>query len=195
LEILEVTVADNPLRAELIRSNRKSMGIQVYADGRVVVRAPNRIAKREVIRFLEKHEAWIRDKQQTLRARAMQKQQVRAQYEIPTYESLTTGDKNRIRAHFMERLEWYAPRMGVTYHRVSIRNQKGRWGSCSSQGNLNFNYRLHYLPQELMDYVVVHELAHRIHMEHSYEFWEVVRKYNPDYKNSQKKLKEIGIEA
>jgi hypothetical protein len=97
--------------------------------------------------------------------------------------------------HFLERLRLYAPRMGVTYNRVTIRNQKGRWGSCSAKGNLNFNYRLHYLPEELMDYVVVHELAHRIHMDHSAAFWAVVEAYDPDYRNCQKRLREIGIEV
>ena len=79
----------------------------------------------------------------------------------------------------MERLQLYAPQMGVSYNRVTIRNQKGRWGSCSSKGNLNFNYRLHYLLQELMDYVVVQELAHRFEMNHSARFWNIVGKYDP----------------
>lgn len=95
----------------------------------------------------------------------------------------------------MERLQLYAPQMGVSYNRVTIRNQKGRWGSCSSKGNLNFNYRLHYLPQELMDYVVVHELAHRLEMNHSARFWNIVGKYDPKYREHQKMLTEIGINS
>jgi hypothetical protein len=171
------------------------MALQVFADERIVVRAPNRIAKKDVQRFLQEHEEWIYQKQQTLRTRVRKKQEARAQYEIPAYEDLSDMEKCRIRVHFLERLRLYAPRMGVTYNRVTIRNQKGRWGSCSSKGNLNFNYRLHYLPQELMDYVVVHELAHRIYMDHSSAFWEMVEKYNPDYKNCKLRLKEIGIDG
>ena len=76
---------------------------------------------------------------------------------------------------------------------ITIRNQKRRWGSCSSKGNLNFNYRLHYLPQELMDYVVVHELAHRLEMNHSARFWNIVGQYDPKYREHQKQLTEIGI--
>ena len=94
----------------------------------------------------------------------------------------------------MERLKHFAPLMGVNYEKVTIRNQKGRWGSCSSKGNLNFNYRLHYLPQELMDYVVVHELSHRVYMNHSPEFWALVQRYMPNYKECQRKLREIGIQ-
>ena len=94
----------------------------------------------------------------------------------------------------MQRLMYYAPKIGVTFERVAIRNQKGRWGSCSSKGNLNFNYRLHYLPQELMDYVVVHELSHRIHMNHSRDFWALVGQYDKDYKQHQTELRNIGID-
>ena len=74
-----------------------------------------------------------------------------------------------------------------------MRNQKTRWGSCSSQGNLNFNNRLLLVPEELVDYVVVHELAHRKEMNHPNAFWNVVEKYMPDYKERRKKLREYHI--
>ena len=83
--------------------------------------------------------------------------------------------------------------MGITFGRITVRNQKTRWGSCSEKGNLNFNYLLYFLPEELLDYVVVHELAHRRHMNHSGEFWAEVGKYFPEYKECRKKLKKIGI--
>ena len=92
------------------------------------------------------------------------------------------------------RVQHYASLIGVTYGRITIRNQRSKWGSCSSKGNLNFNYRLHYLPQELMDYVVVHELAHRVYMNHSDKFWALVERYIPDYKECQRRLREIGIQ-
>lgn len=82
--------------------------------------------------------------------------------------------------------------MGVTYGRISIREQKTRWGSCSSKGNLNFNWRLIFAPEEVVDYIVVHELAHRKEMNHSRAFYDVVASVLPDYKVQEKWLKENG---
>ncbi len=186
--------SEGDFSVEFVRSTRKTVALQVYADGRIVVRAPKRILERDVVSFVEAHTDWILKKRQELTKRRQGKQKQREQYDIPDYETLDAAQKNGIRMHFLERLEWYAPLMGVTYQRVTIRNQKGRWGSCSTKGNLNFNYRLHYLPQELMDYVVVHELAHRVYMNHSPEFWALVERFMPDYKVCQKTLRNIGIQ-
>ena len=76
---------------------------------------------------------------------------------------------------------------------ITIRNQKTRWGSCSSKGNVNFNYQLYYMPRELMDYVIIHELSHRRHMNHSAEFWQEVEKYCKTYRECRKKLRDYEI--
>ncbi len=80
-----------------------------------------------------------------------------------------------------KRVEYYAKKIGVTYGRITIRNQKTRWGSCSSKGNLNFNCLLMLTPPETIDSVVVHELCHRKHMNHSPAFYKEVYKAYPDY--------------
>ena len=194
-ESIHVKTTEQDYEIELIRSNRRSIALQVYPDGRIVCRAPRRATKREIIRFLDAHADWIAGAWEKLQKRIEAKKSRSAAYEIPAYESLTAAMRREIQAHFMERLQLYAPQMGVSYNRVTIRNQKGRWGSCSSKGNLNFNYRLRYLPQELMDYVVVHELAHRLEMNHSARFWNIVGKYDPKYREHQKMLTEIGINS
>ena len=93
-----------------------------------------------------------------------------------------------------ERVAYYAEKVGVTYGRITIRNQKTRWGSCSSKGNLNFNCLLMLAPPEVMDSVVVHELCHLKQMNHSKKFYDEVLRVMPDYRARQKWLKEHGAE-
>lgn len=177
----------------IIRSKRKTLALQVTGNSDVIVRAPQQITRREAELFVQKNAEWIKRTRREMELRCERQKKMAEEYRIPDYTSLTPMEKNKIRRHIMERLKLYAPQMGVKFARVTVRDQKTRWGSCSSKGNLNFNYRLHYLPQELMDYVVVHELAHRIHMNHSREFWEVVAAFDADYKEHRKRLKEIRI--
>ena len=95
---------------------------------------------------------------------------------------------NAIKEKFTTRVQYYCNIMGVSVNRISIKDQKTRWGSCSSKGNVNFNYKLYYMPQALMDYVIVHELSHRKYMNHSDLFWNEVGKYCPEYRMYRKEL-------
>lgn len=176
----------------VIRSKRKTMALQVGLDGTVVARVPNRVAKKEVLRFLDSHAAWIAAAKKKMARRQQEKQAYRSPYEIPAYDSLSKREKDEIQAHFMQRLMYYAPKIGVTFERVAIRNQKGRWGSCSSKGNLNFNCLLMLTPPEVLDSVVVHELCHRKEMNHSEKFYSEVLRVFPDYWKWDKWLKENG---
>lgn len=172
------------IKYELIRSRRKSLSLQVKMDGSVVVRSPQRLAKYRVDKFVEDHEEWIIAQQKKV-----------AQYQenvhVITDEERREGIE-RAKQIFPERVAYFATRMGVSYNRITIREQKTRWGSCSSAGNLNFNWKLVLLPSELLDYVVVHELAHRKEMNHSARFWAVVEKELPDYMERREKLKKLG---
>jgi predicted metal-dependent hydrolase len=82
---------------------------------------------------------------------------------------------------------------GFVYSRVSIKNQKTRWGSCSKKGNLNFNYKIARLPENLLDYLIVHELCHLKEMNHSRNFWNLVGQTIPDYKNLRRQLRNFGM--
>lgn len=91
---------------------------------------------------------------------------------------------------FNERTLYYANKIGIEYNKISIKNQKTRWGSCSSKKNLNFNFRLIMAPKEILDYIIIHELCHLIHFNHSKEYWETVEKYMPDYIERKTMLKD-----
>lgn len=95
-------------------------------------------------------------------------------------------------ADIPRRVEKYAPLVGVRVGRITIRNQVSRWGSCSAQGNLNFNCLLMLCPEEVRDYVVVHELCHRKQLNHSPAFWAEVERVLPGYKEQYRWLKENG---
>ncbi len=93
-----------------------------------------------------------------------------------------------------ERLQYYAPRLGVEFGRVAIRDQRTRWGSCSSKRNLNFNWKLIMAPPEALNYVVIHELCHLIEFNHSPRFWRLVEGQMPECEFWKKWLKEHGKE-
>ena len=111
--------------------------------------------------------------------RLLKKMRPRVRRKMPTREYLKYKEMARVVIH--ARLEYFAPICGVTYGRVAIRNQRKRWGSCSSLGNLNFSYRVAFLPDELRDYVIVHELCHLKELNHGPAFWAAVRAVLPDY--------------
>lgn len=171
------------------RSDRKTIGLEVKSDGEILVRAPRLMPEREVEKFIEKYKGWLTDKVRLARTRRNEIEEKR----FPKERELAKEERKVIARKLAERVQLYSEKMNISYGNITIRNQKTRWGSCSSKGNLNFNYRLYYLPEELLDYVVVHELAHRRHMNHSKGFWEEVEKYMPDYKERRKRLKEIHI--
>ena len=115
----------------------------------------------------------------------------KCKYNFTPFEELTREQVRDLRDKFLYKIKYYAGIMGVNYKKVTVKNQKTRCGSCSSKGNLNFNYKLYFLPDRLMDYVIVHELAHLRHMNHSEAFWKEVEKYYPNYKECRKELKEL----
>lgn len=102
--------------------------------------------------------------------------------------------RNAAKEYFPKRVAYYHTFTGGNYTSITIRDQRSRWGSCSSRGTLSFNYRLMFAPPKVLDYVVVHELCHLTHMNHSKDFWNMVTGIMPDYKVYKQWLKEHGHE-
>lgn len=114
--------------------------------------------------------------------------------EAARLETLEKRMRAKARAKIGSRVAYYHRLTGGRYTSVTIRDQKTRWGSCSSLGTLSFNYRLIFAPPEILDYVVVHELCHLTHMNHSKDFWNMVGSILPDYKARRQWLREHGQE-
>ncbi len=179
--------ADDDIRVYVVRSRRKTVSAEIDKDLSVLVRAPLRMSEREIKEFLRKNEDWVR------KHRDKRREQMEESKDIPklTGQELRTLAEEA-RRDIPPRVQRYAAMMGVSYGRITIRNQKTRWGSCSSKGNLNFNCLLMLAPEEHRDYVIVHELCHRRQMNHSKRFWAEVERILPDYRQSVIWFKENG---
>ena len=176
----------NNIPVNIFKSRRKTISCTIK-DGTVEVRAPYRMSEAQIRDFLEKHRAWIEktlEKDRKLKA------------ELKNLPTITFEDikvlAEKAKEVIPERVRYYAGKIGVTYGRITIRNQKTVWGSCTAKGNLNFNCLLMLTPPEVLDSIVVHELCHRKHMNHSTEFYTEVLRVYPDYRKWEKWLKENG---
>ena len=172
----------------LVRSSRKTLAVQIRADGTVIARAPLRMPKDRILCFLSEKASWIRMQQGKMQERENMRQQARIHLDAAQEKEL----RERAKSVLAQRTAYFARQVGVTYGRITVRDQKTRWGSCSQTGNLNFNFRLILAPSEVLDYVVVHELCHRRQMNHSAQFWQEVAQVLPDYRKRKAWLTENG---
>lgn len=171
------------IKYSIIHSKRKTMALQITRDGQVVVRCPMRMPDSKAREFAESHRAWIESNYKKVQERISSKP-VFTEQEVKAY-------REQARKILTEKTSRWAEKMGVDYGRIAIRQQATRWGSCSVKGNLNYNWKLVLLPEELQDYVVVHELAHRREMNHSPRFWSIVEREIPDYLSRRRQLREF----
>ena len=171
----------------VIRSRRKTLSMQVKGDGQVEIRAPLRTSDAEIRRFLETHRRWLEKHLQKAQALQQAKAGVRKLTAAETAEL-----KKKAKRILPERVAYWAPLIGVRPGRIAVRCQKTRWGSCSTKGNLNFNCLLMLAPEDVIDYIVVHELCHLKHMNHSKRFYAEIEKVLPDYRQHQQWLKDNG---
>jgi len=185
--------ANHSNQYHIVRSKRKTIAILVREDGSVEVRAPFFVSNAQILRFIESKQSWIAKKQ----AEALQRLAATPVL-TPQQEELVRRTEKKLRTaaknYIPYRVEHFHQLTGGHYTKISIRDQKSRWGSCSSSGSLSFNYRLMMAPASVLDYVVVHELCHLTHLNHSKQFWNMVESILPDYRTCEKWLKEHGQE-
>ncbi len=172
---------------EIVRSRRKTLSADIEPDGRVIVRAPMKMPLSDITRFL------------TEKSRLIEKhvlKRIAENEKLSETRPFTPEEIQKMADTAMDiiprRVEYFAKLMGITYSRITIRNQKTRWGSCTAAGNLNFNCLLVMTPPEVLDSVVVHELCHRLHPDHSKAFYDAVYKVFPEYDRCDRWLKENG---
>ena len=171
---------------EIIRSSRKTLALEITRDGQLKVRAPYKVSRKEIQNFVKSKESWIFKHLKRI-------EETKAEQPEPLSSEEIEKLVQKALQVLPEKVEHYARIIGVTYGRITIRNQKTRWGSCGSKGNLNFNCQLMRLPEELQDYVVVHELCHRKEMNHSSDFWKEVEYIMPDYQERRARRKQVRV--
>jgi len=171
------------LEYELRRHARaKRANITMHPGGRVVVTIPSSATERAATTLIRGQQPWIK--------RNLEKVKARDVIHLP---KVLTSHKKEVRSILSARVKHFNGYYNFSFNRITIRNQKTLWGSCSQNKNLNFNARLIHLPYYLRDYVVVHELCHLKELNHSKEYWRLVGNLVPRYKECEKKLKRFVI--
>lgn len=170
----------------VLRSRRKTLSLELTRDGRLVVRAPLTMPESRIATIIREKQDWI--------ARTARKiAQSNSANPLPVF---TTQQMQALwqdaEADMIPRVTQFAEQLGVSCQKIGFGFQKTRWGSCSAAGNLRFNCLLMCSPPKIRDYVVVHELCHRKHMNHSAPFWQEVARVYPDYRTARRWLRENG---
>lgn len=166
----------------LIRARRRTMSLQLDRDGRAVVRAPYGVKKEFIDRFVAEHEGWL--------ARAREKQQNRRLAHPEPTDEERKALLAQAREYLSMRVDYWSAIMGLAPAGIKITSARTRFGSCSGKNSICFSWRLMQYPPEAIDYVVVHELAHIRHHDHSPAFYALIERYMPDWRERMKLLKE-----
>lgn len=182
----EIILKGSKIKYELKKSRRASrMRLCVQAGGNLTVTMPNNFSMDKIESFIVQKTDWILVKIGLMKKRKYN----------PVFHRYS---KREYKKHKIKALELAKKKVsefngiyGFEYNRISIRNSRSRWGSCSEKKNLNFNYKIIFLPEDLLNYIVVHELCHIGEMNHSKRFWNLVEKVVPDYREMRKRMRKI----
>lgn len=165
---------------EIKYSDRKTISLYIK-EAKLIVRAPRGVSIKRIEEMIKAHFSWIE--------KNIQKQKKRAEEHPPLTDEEIKARRKNAREILTRKTEYFANIMGLKYGRITITGAKGRFGSCSSKGNIAYSYRLIEYPEAAIDYVVVHELAHLLEMNHSKRFYAIIEKILPDYKERIRLLK------
>lgn len=164
----------------------RRMRLAIYCDGNFVVTVPKNMSESVVEQFIINKSKWIIDKLEYFKSFSGQEINKNTKKDYTEY-------KEQALALTQRRIEYFSKVYGFKFNKINIKNQKTRWGSCSRKGNLNFNYKIVFLPKKLADYIIIHELCHLKEFNHSHKFWNLVAEIIPDYLEIRNELKKIGL--
>lgn len=183
----QININNQDLTYTLRRSFRaRRIRLTVSRDGAIIVTIPIGIQETVAQRFIAEKMNWISKKVKYFRDHPTAPVIRRTRQDYLQH-------KEQARQIISELVNRYCTDYGFKFKSISIRNQKTCWGSCSRRGNLNFNYRLIFLPERTQEYVVVHELCHLKEMNHSGKFWDLVSRIIPEYKECKKGLRIMAL--
>ncbi len=213
--MMNITIGETTIACHVEYSRRGKVSIQMESNGLLTIKAPNGTAEADIVRLVQNHGEWIQE-QQSRMARRRPLPETREYDDYGTFMYLgkehplqslidvTNADEEELRSRLkryyftsckriiQERMAPYLRELRVKPASIDIVESTTRWGSCSSDRKLTFNYRLAMAPVEVIDYVIVHELCHLFHMNHDRSFWRKVGGLMPDYKEKEKYLAQYG---
>ena len=167
--------------------NARCVRVRVLLGGDVCLTVPKHVSQKRAERFLQTKAEWVLKKREESRTKEV------TDVTIVSHEHfLLHKESARFLVH--QKAEQWGRVLGASYKTIRIKKTRTRWGSCSSDKNLNFNYKIIFLPEELQDYLIVHELCHLSEMNHSERFWSLVEEVVPDYRSHERALKALTRE-
>ncbi|MFH1712708.1 MAG: M48 family metallopeptidase [Candidatus Jacksonbacteria bacterium] len=181
-----IKLRDRKVSYTLKTSRRaKRIRLAVYCDGRIVVTKPCRIGHNMAEKFILQKAKWILSKLEYFK-----------QFDAKVFKNNRKEylrHKDKALKFIKKRIKYFNQNYNFKFNKINIKNQKTRWGSCSKKGNLNFSYKILFLPEHIADYIIVHELCHLKEFNHSYKFWNLVAKTVPQYLGIRKELRRKGL--
>ncbi len=181
----EIVLAGHKIEYTVRKQARsKNLRLAINSQGALVASRPWFLSEAAIEKFIRSKAQWVVEKLEQFSGRKSDQEQSKLEY----------ARYHKAAAELVgEKVKKFNSRYHLPLGKISIRNQRTRWGSCSSRGNLNFNYRIIFLPEAMADYIIVHELCHLKEMNHSPKFWALVAREIPDYKKIRKDLQKRGL--